>query len=1293
MTAAQHFCEHLIYLTQLGREELGRFGVHLVDVNKLLDMLSNGADLGTEGVPSQTAANLLCREVQDDLAMLSSVASETEHLLMTAYKVEAVARQPLLAAAQATKRIHAELEDTAGKLRDLAERSFVLDDGRIFITPALCNATNQAGALIQKLSKEVRMPDSEHAAQPGWFNLCTHFTSCRQRGQDTTSSTAGQYDLANEVEAMVEAALLWAQSCLGGDANSTDSDDKEEEVKKRDVEAAPSLPVAIEACTRRLGIRHLSVLLTHATRALECIATLSDTRNDADATYGALLLSASARMLTMLRAAALHCAALCLVQYRSLAKLTYITTSLFSGIMKDGFCMPEGSEEGEMAEGEAKEVHGTGLGDGDTRGAKDISDELEDEDQLLGAQQQGVEEGKDGAQPPETGQEGAKGIEMDDDFEGALEDVPRDAANQEGEDSDEADDEDGERLDQQMGDVGEGAEDVDEKLWGGDDDDNATQKDKEEAGHDTKNTLHMEDTSMLDYAQGQEDDEGEADDRKKPPTGAPEKKEEAAHQQDEMDEGEEEEAGDYTDRPEDRGNVHLDAPEEELQLPEDLKLDEGEQEEEDQQDEAGGQQGEDNEAVREEHGRFPEQPETSEGGGEEDLARGADEVPAEEEREDGEVPQELPQTGGAPLAVEEEQEGPREDVEESADRIAEEHKQQLGVPPETNAADGDKGDAAATATEAVDGRGEGPDNSTAEGMQLEEAGPDQLGPSEEQMHGSTAGAAGGMQNDAIASRLSAGGADHEKKDKKQAPSLSDANPFRNLGNAMERWLARLAIAADAPSDGNPEAEALHPPEEAAINKEEAPGQGEYRFLGMDEAGQVGDTQVLAGATENQAGLQTREGEEDNVEMEDSDAMESEEENVEEMAVDGGAEKMPPVVESLGQGGWGTGAGERAAVEEPVKDEDGNKCEVELGNGDNEEARQDGSGVPEASIVNLTVASRLQSTRLDDQKEMEEQPLTGEYAESLRRELDRRLLAASAGQVDGGDEAFGREVWSRCEALTGGLVGELTEQLRLVLEPTLASKLGGEYRTGKRINMKRVIGYIASHFRKDKIWMRRTRPDKRQYQVLVAVDNSRSMAENGFGSFATEAVALLCRAMARLEVGQMGVVSFGGSGGALPLHPLEKPFTDVDGVRVMSHLRFDQDNTINDRPMVDVITSLDQLLEGAGASVETSGGTVSSLHQLVLIIADGRFHEKEALRRAVRDASSRPGVLYAFIILDSATNSILDMQSVSFADGNPVFTKYMDSFPFPYYIVLRETAALPRTLADLLRQWFELQSSG
>lgn len=47
------------------------------------------------------------------------------------------------------------------------------------------------------------------------------------------------------------------------------------------------------------------------------------------------------------------------------------------------------------------------------------------------------------------------------------------------------------------------------------------------------------------------------------------------------------------------------------------------------------------------------------------------------------------------------------------------------------------------------------------------------------------------------------------------------------------------------------------------------------------------------------------------------------------------------------------------------------------------------------------------------------------------------------------------LWRKYELLTTRLSQELAEQLRLVMEPTLASKLQGDYRTGKRINMKKV----------------------------------------------------------------------------------------------------------------------------------------------------------------------------------------------------------------------------------------------
>lgn len=36
--------------------------------------------------------------------------------------------------------------------------------------------------------------------------------------------------------------------------------------------------------------------------------------------------------------------------------------------------------------------------------------------------------------------------------------------------------------------------------------------------------------------------------------------------------------------------------------------------------------------------------------------------------------------------------------------------------------------------------------------------------------------------------------------------------------------------------------------------------------------------------------------------------------------------------------------------------------------------------------------------------------------------------------------------------------------------------------------------------------------------------------------------------------------------------------------------------------------------------------------------------------------------------------------------------YLDSFPFPYYVILRDIAGLPVVLSDALRQWIELHNN-
>lgn len=84
---------------------------------------------------------------------------------------------------------------------------------------------------------------------------------------------------------------------------------------------------------------------------------------------------------------------------------------------------------------------------------------------------------------------------------------------------------------------------------------------------------------------------------------------------------------------------------------------------------------------------------------------------------------------------------------------------------------------------------------------------------------------------------------------------------------------------------------------------------------------------------------------------------------------------------------------------------------------------------------------------------------------------------------------------------------------------------GDYRTGKRLNMRKVIAYVASQFRKDKIWLRRTQPSKRQYQIILAVDDSSSMVDNHSKQLAFESLACISNALTHLEAGELSIVRY------------------------------------------------------------------------------------------------------------------------------------------------------------------------
>ncbi len=117
-------------------------------------------------------------------------------------------------------------------------------------------------------------------------------------------------------------------------------------------------------------------------------------------------------------------------------------------------------------------------------------------------------------------------------------------------------------------------------------------------------------------------------------------------------------------------------------------------------------------------------------------------------------------------------------------------------------------------------------------------------------------------------------------------------------------------------------------------------------------------------------------------------------------------------------------------------------------------------------------------------------------------------------------------WHQVTGEMTGLIQSTTEQLRLILEPTKRSRFKGDYRSGKRLNMRKVIPFIASNYRKDKIWLRRTKPAKMEYNIVVAVDDSVSMKFQEVDAFVNKSLVVLCQTFSGLEVGQLGLVKYG-----------------------------------------------------------------------------------------------------------------------------------------------------------------------
>jgi midasin len=1040
------------------------------------------------------------------------------------------------------------------------------------------------------------------------------------------------------------------------------------------------------------------------------------------------------------------------------------------GLCEEGFCRPpEEDADGGRADENLQTHEGTGfgdIGDGDASLAQDVSEQVEDEEQLLGVNADGDKDGPSEPKADEGGEErDNSGFDMSTDFEGVLEDAPAREDEDEGNDGrDEGEEEP--QPEKRMGDEDEaGADVIDEKLWDDEREDGAEDRTSaaklehgeeiEGGGRGPEADLVAREGAETEAAEEEEEERPQQDrpsrDSKKGDADGGDEKGTDGCGEDEMDVGADEPGaggGGGGDAEDEEGEEGPSGKQPKLKMDDaggaGLGDDAGDS---DPDGEAGDETGaQDGSTDSEDPGEALDGNAMGENGNE--AQHGGDAGAAgdggADDANDGNGDAELPED----MTID-----ARED-EADGDSLLGEGEGDLCDP-----LDGQTPDVAAQGEEEDgenDGGAQGDGNSRDPGLYGEEAGND--GGEQDKVHGDSegpeargghkdaalqvdvddgeamtmernnssaargseaaAGVSGGEMDTAASDRptenrqgrngtsgtgsvqelvasqsADAGGEDvgqHSRRgaDEKDASNeraahrSMDPNPHRKVATdvLLGQWERRLdmlsssAAASDEGGDGDDAGTRGDLFEYVDDQRAEGTGTG-------DDASQEDPLFALGAATEEQH-RPLPDGEQ-------TDAKED---------VGGRRDRDPGDGEEVASAGPDPASAPRAGRSSPAvragadgrdggaDGGDSDEAVDELGGGERQNAAEAAVDALEDRYRRLldhatdaTAAGR--PTLLEDDEDAGEDVDEGKAREEA--------LAIMQGTTrEGMDERTAHEVWQRLDSLTSASAAALCEQLRLVLEPTLATGLAGDFRTGKRLNMRRVIEFVASDFRRDRIWLRRVRPEKRSYDVLIAIDDSESMADSGAGPLALEALSLLTSALARLEVGRVAVATFGTEARLVRGFDEPLPMDDRAGGQLLSGFTFSQKET-DAKKLLEFV--YEHMCGGGGGGGH--GGDGEEV-KLAFVVSDGRLSERDEVQRKIRELQTAR-VLVAFVVVDVVAGdrtSIFDVQRVEYQANRPgkmSVTPYMDKFPVQFYSVIRDVSVLPVTLGDALRQWFEV----
>ncbi|BFG04951.1 midasin [Drosophila madeirensis] len=955
------------------------------------------------------------------------------------------------------------------------------------------------------------------------------------------------------------------------------------------------------------------------------------------------------------------------------AKMLSVMLTIFVEIGSKGFCVPPDLMQDEEGQSKQDSKTGEGFGLEDGTGENDASDKIESEDQLDDAKRPEDRKDEDDKQEPDCKEE--KGIDMSDNFDAKMQDVEK----PENEEDDSGESEDEEELNKEMGETEEGAEKLDEQIWGDDEEkpeEEEPELNEEEQGKgskdekDTHNDLDTKNEAAKEDGQDEHEKDGldatnepgdsedkrkeqakDIDDMKDPEmeeeqTNAVHNELEEPPEPEEMDLGDMnnvDEGHDEAEEPTDENPFDIDAMKENMQPAEDA---DGEAEEEATEQDADPQSdGSDSEEEAEVEAGKEAEADPSQKGPEDE----ADEATAEDEKEEP-----TSQTRGEEEETPADAEDPEAEEAEKREEKPEQHTQsQDKSSKEENVQSVPETEKSSSADQVQQPQDQ--DVKQEQKMDEQETGEEKDGVGQAENDTNDGGHQGVAETQETVSQ-------EERKNEKQTQEKRKqgrTNEERTLGEAEKNKLKQLkTIDQMKESKETEESEQQQQPEETDPAEAE-----EYQHV---KEPKNSDKTTLDNATEEQSKkIQHQEDEEaptEETEAENADELMDTEEPAVEQEEDAQLEQL------------GAEKTEQKS-DKPSKTEQ-SKERLETPEG----MEIEGEVVPTMTVprsAETTAHSNIEL--LMDKSAQAEELSTGQQME-LRQAYQQQLTTFRGSQPQHEDY----ENWQSISSRMTQNARELCEQLRLILEPTKCTRLKGDYRTGRRINMKKIIPYIASQFRKDKIWLRRTKPAQRDYKITIAIDDSKSMHHNNSKTLTLEAISLVSQALTLLESGRLSIVSFGEAPQIILNHTEQ-----FDGPRLVNALNFAQDKT--------KIAGLLDFMRTANAEESGLGGDNGLFENLLLILSDGRniFSEGAQKVKSAIKLARLQRIFLVYIIIDNPDNknSILDIQHVAVnADGSVNISSYLDSFPFPYYVIVRDLNQLPLVLSEAMRQWFELVNS-